>query len=90
MSGRGIAPPVRQQALGKGYPVFSWYSIMAGMGIFPDPTTLRAPQGKEAVYRMTDIDNLLDRSAQNYRDHREVLANIPPRRASDSLQVYFW
>ncbi len=40
MSGKGIAPAVRKQALGKGYPVFSWYSIMAGMGIFPDPVTL--------------------------------------------------
>jgi hypothetical protein len=90
MSGRGIAPPVRQQVLGKGYPVFSWYSIMAGMGIFPDSAALRAPKGTEGLYRMTDIDNLLERSAQNYRDHREVLADIPPRRRSDSLQVYFW
>jgi hypothetical protein len=90
MSGKGIAPPVRQQVLGKGYPVFSWYSIMAGMGIFPDLAALHAPQGKENTYRLTDIDNLLDRSALNYRDHREVLENIPPRRTNDSLQVYFW
>jgi hypothetical protein len=39
---------------------------------------------------MSDIDNLLDRSELNYRDHREVLENIPPRRKTDSLQVYFW
>jgi tryptophan 6-halogenase len=90
MSGQGIAPPVRQQALGKGYPVFSWYAIMAGMGIFPDPATLRAARGKENAYRMTDIDNLLDRSAQNYPDHRACLGNIPRRRNGDSLQVYFW
>ncbi|MGC1521437.1 MAG: hypothetical protein WA803_07855, partial [Steroidobacteraceae bacterium] len=69
---------------------FSWYSIMAGMGIFPDPHTLHAPQGTEAKYRMSDIDNLLDRSALNYRDHREMLENIPPPRKTDSLQVYFW
>jgi hypothetical protein len=90
MSVKGIAPPVRQQELGKGYPVFSWYSIMAGMGIFPDLDALHAPQGKETKYRMSDIDNLLERSAVNYRDHREVLENIPPRRRGDSLQVYFW
>src|SRR2546430_16552493 len=35
MAGKSIAPAVGQQVLGKGYPVFSWYSIMAGMGIFP-------------------------------------------------------
>jgi hypothetical protein len=90
MSGKGIAPPVRQQVIGKGYPVFSWYSIMAGMGIFPDRTALHAPKDKEDYYRLTDIDDLLDRSELNYRDHREVLENIPPRRHGDSLQVYFW
>jgi len=90
MSGKGIAPPVRQQALGKGYPVFSWYSIMAGMGIFPDAATLHAPAAAESTYRLTAIDNLLDRSELNYRDHREVLRNIPPRRTTDSLQIYFW
>ena len=89
MSGKGIAPPVRKQMLGRGYPVFSWYSIMAGMGIFPEPGTLHPPQGKENAYRVSEIDNLLDRSAANYRDHREVLNSIPPRRKGDSLQVYF-
>ncbi len=75
MSGNSIAPKVRQQVLGRGYPVFSWYSIMAGMGIFPDPGALRAPTEKEGAYRIAEIDNLLERSAANYRDHREVLAN---------------
>ena len=90
MSGKSIAPGVRQQAIGKGYPVFSWYSIMAGMGIFPDRNDLRPPTVAEARYSMAEIDNLLERSAANYRDHREVLAHIPPRRKADSLQVYFW
>jgi 2-polyprenyl-6-methoxyphenol hydroxylase-like FAD-dependent oxidoreductase len=90
MSGKGIAPPVRRQVLGKGYPVFSWYCIMAGMGIFPDGAALHAANAAENYYRLTEIDNLLDRSEVNYRDHREVLENIPPRRLGDSLQVYFW
>ena len=90
MSGKGIATPVRQRTLGKGYPVFSWYSIMSGMGIFPDRESLHPPKGREAQYRLGDIDDLLGRSAQNYRDHREVLADIPPRRMGESLQVYFW
>src|SRR6266850_6229664 len=90
MSGKGIAAPVRQKALGKGYPVFSWYSIMSGMGIFPDRESLHPPKGREAQYRLGDIDDLLGRSAQNYRDQREVLADITPRRMGESLQVYFW
>ncbi len=90
MSGNSIAPKVRQQVLGRGYPVFSWYSIMAGMGIFPDSGALRAPTEKEGAYRIAEIDDLLERSAANYRDHREALERIPPRRKSQSLQVYFW
>ncbi len=90
MSGKGIAGAVRQQVLGRGYPVFSWYSIMAGMGIFPDRDALRPPQGTEGRYRLAEIDDLLDRSAGNYRDHGEVLKNIPPRRKAESLQAYFW
>jgi tryptophan 6-halogenase len=42
------------------------------------------------MYHMADIDNLIERSARNYFDHREVLENVPPRRAGNSLQVYFW
>jgi glycine/D-amino acid oxidase-like deaminating enzyme len=90
MSGKSIAAGVREQAIGKGYPVFSWYSIMAGMGIFPDPAALRPPTAAEARYNMAEIDNLLDRSAANFRDHRDVLTRIPPRRSGDSLQIYFW
>jgi hypothetical protein len=90
MAGKSIAAGVREQAIGKGYPVFSWYSIMAGMGIFPDAADLRAPMPEEARYRMAEIDNLLDRSAANFRDHREVLERIPPHRSGDALQIYFW
>ena len=90
MSGKSIAAGVREQAIGKGYPVFSWYSIMAGMGIFPDPGVLRSPTADEARYNMAEIDNLLERSAGNFRDHRDVLAHIPPRRTGEALQIYFW
>jgi tryptophan 6-halogenase len=90
MTGKSIAAGVAQQVIGKGYPVFSWYSIMAGMGIFPDESDLRAPTPLEARYSMAEIDNLLDRSAVNYPDHRDALAHIAPRRTDDSLQIYLW
>jgi hypothetical protein len=90
MSGNGIAPAVRKQSLGRGYPVFSWYSIMSGMGVFPDPKDLRPPRSEDKTFGIAEIDNLLERSAANYKDHREVLNNIPPRRSGQTLQVYFW
>ena len=39
---------------------------------------------------MAEIDNLLTRSAVNFRDQRELLKAIPPRREDESLQIYFW
>src|SRR3954469_24556034 len=36
LSRRSIAADLRRQRIGRGYPVFSWYCILAGMGLFPD------------------------------------------------------
>jgi hypothetical protein len=90
LSGRSIVADVTRQTLGKGYPVFSWYCILSGMGIFPDSDTLRAPTKKEARYKMTEIDNLLQRSALNFRKQKDVLAEIPRKSREDALQIYFW
>ena len=90
MAGKSIAAPVGQQVLGKGYPVFSWYAIMAGMGIFPDPGELRPPSAKEGRYNMVEIDNLLKRSVGNYVEHGAALARIAPRRTEPALQIYLW
>ena len=90
MEGKSIAPGVTQQIIGRGYPVFSWYALMAGMGIFPDSHDLRPPTAQEARYNMAEIDNLLERSSANYPDHRAALGGIAPRRTDPSLQIYFW
>jgi len=89
LSGKSIVPDVSRQALGRGYPVFSWYCIMSGMGIFPDEPP-RAPTKTQGRYKMAEIDNLLQRSALNFRKHREVLAQIPQNSKEEALQIYFW
>jgi 2-polyprenyl-6-methoxyphenol hydroxylase-like FAD-dependent oxidoreductase len=90
MGGTSIAPGVARQVIGKGYPVFSWYALMSGMGIFPDAAQLRPPTREEARYSMAEIDDLLDRSQENYPDHARMLGAIPARRSEPSLQLYFW
>lgn len=90
MSRESIVPELRRQRSGQAYPVFSWLCIMAGMGIFPEPRDLRPPDAAEGRFRMAEIDNLLARSALNFRDHRELLGEIPPRRKEESLQIYLW
>jgi hypothetical protein len=63
---------------------------MSGMGIFPDRKDLHAANGKAAAYSMEEIDNLMQRSVQNFRGQRELLANIPKKIEEKSLQIYFW
>src|SRR5215469_2485781 len=90
MNGKSIVPAIRQQLIGRGYPVFSWYALMAGMGVFPDALDLRPPTAHEARYKMAEIDDLIRRSAGNFPDHKRTLAQIPPRRREPALQAYFW
>ena len=88
LSGKGFAKEVGSQAIGKGYPVFSWYCILAGTGCFPPK--LRAPTASEARYDLAEVDTFIRRSGANFRDHRTALNDIRPRPADRSLQVYFW
>ena len=88
LSGRSIAAPVAKQQIGKGYPVMSWYSIMAGMGCFPPET--RKPANGEDRYDVAEIDNLLERSALNFRPQKEVVKAIPAKPKEKALQIYFW
>jgi hypothetical protein len=90
MTGKSLVPGLRAQAIGHGYPIVSWYAIMAGMGIFPHAHDLRPPTAQEGRYEMARIDDLLSRSAENYPDHREALQRIPLRRQSPALQLYLW
>jgi len=89
-AGKSIAGDVKKQHIGRGYPAFSWYCIMAGMGIFPDPQELRPGTPQESVYSMEEIDNLLQRSAMNFRDQKALLSAIPGKVDEKSLQLYFW
>jgi hypothetical protein len=90
MSGKSISADVGRQVIGKGYPVFSWYCIMSGMSTFPDLSDLRPATPPENRYSMEEIDNLLQRSALNFRSQRDVLTNIPKKVEERALQIYFW
>lgn len=90
LNGQKLAPAIKQGAMGRGYPTCSWYCILAGVGLFPERGALRAPDASDARYDLDEIDDLLERSAQNFPDQREALAAIAPRRREKALQIYFW
>lgn len=88
LSGKGISEEVGTQRLGKGYPVFSWYCLLAGMGCFPPQ--LRPATAAERYYDLREIDDFLSRSAENFPSQRELLTAPPPPSTDPTLQVYFW
>ena len=90
LAGRPIAPGIAKGIFGRGYPVMSWYSLLAGVGLFPDDRETRPPTATEAKYDMREIDNLIARSTLNFPDHRTYLAAIAPKSKAPPLQMYYW
>ncbi|MEO8809301.1 MAG: tryptophan halogenase family protein [Rhodanobacter sp.] len=90
LSSRPIIPGLKKGVFGQGYPTLSWYSLLAGVGLFPEAQDMRPPTPEEAQHDLTQIDNLLERSATNYPDQRELLQQIPLRPTEPSLQAYLW
>ena len=90
LASRSLVPGLDKGLFGRGYPTLSWYSLLAGMGIFPEDDRLRAPTAQEAQYDLACVDNLLERSAMNFPDHAAFLRDIPPKVTERSLQIYMW
>lgn len=90
MSRKPLAPGLKAGRFGQGYPIVSWYALLAGMGVFPDTQDLQPPTAHQARHRLDAVDDFVQRSALNFPDHRELLANIPPRVGDKSLQLYLW
>jgi hypothetical protein len=90
MASKPIVGGIRQGQIGRGYPTVSWYCLLAGMGLFPADANLRAPTAQEAQYDLDGLDQLLERSALNFPDHRDFLEDIPAKGVEKSFQLYQW
>lgn len=88
MSRKPLAAGLRAGRFGQGYPIVSWYALLAGMGLFPDD--LQPPTAHQARHDLAAVDDFIARSATNFPDHRELLARIPPRVGDKTLQLYLW
>ena len=90
MARKPLAAALKAGRCGQGYPIVSWYALLAGMGIFPEGEDLQPPTAHQARHRLDTVDDFVKRSALNFPDHRELLANIPPRVGDKTLQLYLW
>ena len=89
-SGQSVVDDIKQGRLSKTYPVHSWFSLFAGMGIFPAKEGMRQPNKEESLYKMEDVDSLIARSASNFIDHRAYLRDIDRQPQIRNLQIYPW
>ncbi|MFG6468320.1 tryptophan halogenase family protein [Roseateles sp. BYS87W] len=90
LSRKPLAAGLKQGRFGQGYPIVSWYALLAGMGIFPEGDDLQPPTPHQARHRLDTVDDFIRRSAMNFPDHRALLADIPPRVGDKTLQLYLW
>ncbi|HEU6456586.1 MAG TPA: tryptophan halogenase family protein [Roseateles sp.] len=90
LSRKPLVAALKAGRFGGGYPTVSWYALLAGMGIFPDPQELQPPTAHQARHQLDSVDDFVARSALNFPDHRELLADIPPRIGDRTLQLYLW
>ncbi|MGQ3053542.1 MAG: tryptophan halogenase family protein [Roseateles sp.] len=90
MSRKPLMAGLKAGRFGQGYPTVSWYALLAGMGIFPDAQDLTPPTAEQARHDLAAVDDFIARSAGNFPDHRELLANIPPGNSGKALQIYAW
>ncbi|XHS79873.1 tryptophan halogenase family protein [Burkholderiaceae bacterium UC74_6] len=90
MSRKPLAAGLKAGKFGQGYPIVSWYALLAGMGVFPDAQDLQPPTAHQARHRLDTVDDFVSRSATNFPDHRNLLAHIPPRVDDKTLQLYLW
>jgi 2-polyprenyl-6-methoxyphenol hydroxylase-like FAD-dependent oxidoreductase len=92
LSGKHLGTEIMRQQVDQYFAVVSWYSILAGTGIFPEQKDLRSPEPglqTSTMGNMEQIDNLISRSLLNFPDHRELLMDIPPR-DTKALKVYYF
>ena len=90
LASKPLVGAIRQGQIGRGYPTLSWYCLLAGVGLFPEDSDLRAPTAQESQYDLDGLDHLLERSVLNFPDHREFLADIPATVTEKTFQVYQW
>jgi 2-polyprenyl-6-methoxyphenol hydroxylase-like FAD-dependent oxidoreductase len=70
MSGKDLGAEITRQDIERYYPIGSWYSLLAGMGLFP-PTA--QPVQDRHVQQQAEMKEFLRRCALNFRDHRQVV-----------------
>ena len=75
LQAQDLSAELARQDIERYYNAGSWYSLMAGMGVFPPVRPGSADAGVNARQRR-EMQEFLRRCALNFRDHRQVLDEL--------------
>jgi glycine/D-amino acid oxidase-like deaminating enzyme len=70
------------------YPLMSWYALLAGMGLFPEPETLRAARAEEQTVDLEGLDDFIERSTRHFLPHAQAVQAPPAPHGGKSLKIY--
>ena len=75
-AGDDLVAEIERQGIGKYFGVMSWHCLLGGYGVYPDPSRLRPPSGREQRFDIRKIEDFVRRCTLNFRPHGDVLAEL--------------
>ncbi len=67
---------IAEQDISKYYSLTSWICLLGGYGNYPDQDKIKPPTDDLKRFDLNIIDDFVARSGLNFRDHKEVLAQM--------------
>jgi len=75
-TGQDLEAEIARQNIAQYYAAASWHCLLAGYGTFPADEKIRPPEPAAQRFDMAVIDDFVTRCARNFRDHKQLLAEV--------------
>ncbi len=75
-TGQDLEAEIARQGIAQYYAPASWHCLLAGYGTFPTEEKLHSPEPAARRFDMAVIDDFVTRCGRNFRDHKEMLAQL--------------
>lgn len=72
-NGGNLTQELRRQDIDKYYIPISWHAIFAGMGIFPEQSSLITPPSELKSFDLDEVDEFIKRCTLNFVEHEKHL-----------------
>jgi len=75
-TGQDLEAEIARQKIERYYAAASWHCLLAGYGTYPDDAKIRPAEPAARRFDMAVIDDFVTRCGRNFRDHKQVLAEM--------------